>query len=106
MKKEEIVLVEKAKEFNRWNRVSNDEIFIAGYELCQKEYEENFGWIKDSDDEKPTYAAPVLVKFHNDTYIVAHYLRHKHRPDSFYSYPEPDIEFLIDGVKEWCYFKK
>lgn len=39
--------------------------FVAGYELCQKEYEEKLRWIP-VEEILPPKNKKVLVKYHND----------------------------------------
>lgn len=78
--------------------------FKMGAEYMKKEIEDKNRWISETDEEKPVYCAPILLKFYNGTYMVGYYLRHKHRKDMFYSYTEPDVEFVLEAVKEWRYF--
>lgn len=64
-----------------------------GVQLAQR-------WIS-VEEELPELGVPVLLKFVNWTYGVGYYLQHKHRGCNFYSYIEPDIEFLFDAITHW-----
>ncbi|MDL2310119.1 DUF551 domain-containing protein [Parabacteroides sp. OttesenSCG-928-B22] len=57
-------------------------------------------WISITE-ELPNYGEPVLLKFVNGSYEVGYYLQHKERNDEFYSYIEPDIEFIFQAVTHW-----
>jgi len=66
--------------------------FKAGVEFAQR-------WI--SVEDPPKYGIEIFVKFSNGTHSSAYYLKHKYRGDSFYNYPEPDIEFILKDVISW-----
>ena len=58
-------LIEKAIEWlNIYSshKTKETDIFIAGYELCQKEYEEKLRWIP-VEEELPPIDIPVILKF-------------------------------------------
>lgn len=55
----------------------------------------------DVYDELPDCGVPVNVKFNNGSVCMAYYLSHKYRDCMFYSYCEPDIEFILEDVIEW-----
>jgi hypothetical protein len=69
--------------------------FDAGVASAQR-------WVS-VNDKPPGYCVPVLLRFVNGSYEVGYYLQHKERDDEFYSYSEPDIEFILQAVTHWRY---
>ena len=56
------------------------------------------------EEKDPEYCEKLLLKCDNGTYWIGYFLRHKNRSDAFYSYQEPDIEFILTDVVEWRSF--
>jgi hypothetical protein len=49
----------------------------------------------------PPFNKPLLLRFANGSFEVGYYLTHIYRDDNFYSYPEPNIEFILEAVTHW-----
>lgn len=67
---------------------------------------EAFEWINTY--EEPEGGVPLLLKINHggySEYRVGWYLDHPYRGYGFYTYPEPDIEFLTTDVAAYRYIR-
>jgi hypothetical protein len=75
------------------DREAMTEMFIAGVEFAQR-------WIP-VEEELPEYAEELLLELENGHHEVGYYLRKKGHKDAFYSYVQPNIDFILYDVIRW-----
>ena len=85
---------------NERGEVTSDEWFEWFLDAFNAGVDFAIRWIS-VEEKSPPIGVPILLKFVNNTYEVGYYLNHKYRGLGFYSYIEPDIEFILEAVTHW-----